>query len=267
MNNTRFTFANTNQELWTDLTTLIDISPRFKKLFPATITQQGGQKVTFDSAEHKDGRVFVDYEGEEDKVGKEKEVVGKGKGKEVNHGHPMPEASSNKKKRKTSQSTSASLSSPTPSPPSPTQPFLTVIDKSGNYTTCRALLTWVESREISYRPLDADPNATFNAPLSPSAKSILRLASYLEIPDLVESSLAALEKTLTVENVARELFGDMSIAFPNLQKLELDFVLANWNAAKESAGWKTVEKQMEKGEGTPGMGAVLMKVMKELTRS
>lgn len=79
-------------------------------------------------------------------------------------------------------------------------------------------------------------------------------------------SLEGLKSKLTIDNIATELFGDLSLAFPEVQKMESEFAFSNWEKVKDTVGMKEMEEKLENGEGSAEMGAILMKLARGLRK-
>jgi hypothetical protein len=122
-----------------------------------------------------------------------------------------------------------------------------VIVQSTAYTTYKALLGYIASSYISFVPLRSsfapetasidhvnDRIQKFEMTGLPSAspKSIYRLAHLLDMPELLELALHAIESQLTPANVALELFSDFSGVYDRVRRVELDYFIANYHAVK-----------------------------------
>lgn len=269
----RIYFPHVQQELWSNSSTLVNSSSYFKSLFDGGYAESDNwvSEPTFisDLGSREDERSFDDSD---DEVDDNLEPANA----EVNAedvSTPSTSARANKKKRTTDEAFQSST----------IHQFREIVIKSASYTTYYALLSWIESGQISYRPLrsSATPvvpiqppsSSTPTAPIqllstsshpSASTKSIYRLADFLEIDTLKAHALEALKSSLTVDNIAVELFGDVSIKYQEVQKMELEFALNNWEKVKDTEGMKEIKAKLENDEGSSAMGAVGLKLAMRL---
>lgn len=159
-------------------------------------------------------------------------------------------------------------------------PFHQIKIDSVAYTTYRAFLCWVHTSYIEFAPLlssfrlDADPVASRKEAISKQArkahlprptspKSMYRLAHFLDIPELMELSLASLESQLTVETVAFEAFSDVAVAYDAVREIEMSYMIKNWEKVMASAGMAAVERLVAGGK-LPKSSTTALKLLKLL---
>ena len=87
---------------------------------------------------------------------------------------------------------------------------------------------------------------TLPPPVSP--KSVYRLAHLLQRQELQQLALDAHSTSLTIEGAARELFGPVSIAYADVKKVVLDYVVENWEDVRASESWKEMRAKATAGE-------------------
>jgi len=129
------------------------------------------------------------------------------------------------------------------------------------YTTYSNVLCWIGSGHISFAPLKSTKpsgfpkirspsyKSRFPLPTPASPKSIFRLAHLLEIPELVDLSLANFKFQLTVQNVAFELYTDIASGYPQVREIAMECAVENWRHVVKSEAYLEVEKRAERGEG------------------
>ena len=119
------------------------------------------------------------------------------------------------------------------------------------------------SERLSQISASIEKNPSLPAPASP--KSVYRLAHYLEISELKQLALASIQRQLTVDNVAQELFGDVSQAYPEVQTILIHFAVKNWSIVKTSDAIKLAEKDLEGGEvPNPLVASIFVKLAMRL---
>lgn len=156
-------------------------------------------------------------------------------------------------------------------------PFHQVIVTQSCFKTYRAVLEWITTGAIELAPVrsretNAAPGKTRLADPSISAiaepcwdtymaspKSIYRLANLLDLPDLEELALSDIEGNLPMDIVARELFSDMSLAYPLFRNLMLKLVVKNWEEVEKSQVFKDVKEDIEEGD-LPNMGGLALEL-------
>ncbi|GAA5970697.1 hypothetical protein JCM3765_002799 [Sporobolomyces pararoseus] len=85
-----------------------------------------------------------------------------------------------------------------------------------------------------------------------SSHSMYRLADQYDLEDLRELSLGFIVRSLTIENVAYELFSPLSLDYGTVQKPIVEFFVKNWRQVCKTVGWKAVLKQFSLGKLTNG---------------
>ncbi|KJA24031.1 hypothetical protein HYPSUDRAFT_65842 [Hypholoma sublateritium FD-334 SS-4] len=96
-----------------------------------------------------------------------------------------------------------------------------------------------------------------------SAKSIYRIADRLDLTELKERAAEHITKSLTVENIAYEVFSPFAAAFEALRKVEIDFFLAHWQDIRASDTMKHVWMQIRNGRH-PGFEEVWPVIIQSL---
>ncbi|BGP12323.1 hypothetical protein JCM10213v2_000236 [Rhodosporidiobolus nylandii] len=172
----------------------------------------------------------------------------------------------------------------TPDANTSTMAFLTITN--ANYTTVRAVLSWLSTGFISFAPLtsacseEEAPSFTESARLShvlavanaydtdllpASIKSVYRLASLLGLNDLVILTTSYLRGALSPSTAALELVSPLALEVDAVQQIVVDFVLANIDAAEESEAFKSVVADIKDGE-RPELAKVMVKLWEEQRR-
>ncbi|KAL8277425.1 hypothetical protein RQP46_010147 [Phenoliferia psychrophenolica] len=180
----RFSFLNTSSELWAHSSFLMSASPYFKDLFgsgfaEATLSQAAAPVAASDPL-GKRKRVDEDENGGFDDSDDEHD-----------ESTPPPKVVA--------------------SPPPP-YPFRSVVVTAAAYSTYRAVLAYIYTSQINFRPLRSakePPNSQYGT----SPNSIYRLADFLGMPTLKALALEELRGCTTIANVAEELLGDVSKAY------------------------------------------------------
>ncbi|KAG6897554.1 hypothetical protein C0992_000337 [Termitomyces sp. T32_za158] len=86
-----------------------------------------------------------------------------------------------------------------------------------------------------------------NRPIPCSAKAMFRLADRLDLPELRARASQHIVKSLTVENIAYEIFTPFTAAFEDIRKIQVDFFLAHWKDIRTSASMRHVWQQIRNG--------------------
>jgi hypothetical protein len=84
-------------------------------------------------------------------------------------------------------------------------------------------------------------------PCPASPKSIYRLAHLLDLPDLCRVALEHITLYLAPANVLFEYCGSLSSDYEDVKKVELDYLVDNWNAVKQESSTKTWKEMVCKG--------------------
>lgn len=67
-----------------------------------------------------------------------------------------------------------------------------------------------------------------------------RLADKLQIPDLKRRAQEHIASSLTVQNIVWEVFSGFNVRFPDVRKMETDFLLKHWPKVKRTKAMKTI---------------------------
>ncbi|KIO29087.1 hypothetical protein M407DRAFT_228734 [Tulasnella calospora MUT 4182] len=152
--------------------------------------------------------------------------------------------------------------------PPATPSMQTIVIRDAAYLTYRALLFALYTDEISFAPLSStyhtDRTAAYKndfdfpyptrkayvrsriptpkteaqkkAPFPCSAKSLYKLADKLDLQRVKARSFQAIRESLNARNVASELFGSFSALFPEVRKVQMDYMLNHWEEVSHSDG-------------------------------
>ncbi|GAA5987733.1 hypothetical protein JCM10908_007188 [Rhodotorula pacifica] len=139
--------------------------------------------------------------------------------------------------------------------------------KETAYSTYRAVLLYLLSGHIQFLQLRSStaPQApskgqtrqevldehekkhpTLPFPVSP--KSVYRLAHLLQHRKLQQMALESLASFLTVNGAAHELFSPVSIAYDDLRKVIIKFVVKNFARVRTTTAWKEHQDRGARGE-------------------
>lgn len=161
------------------------------------------------------------------------------------------------------------------------------VQSPSSFTTYRAVLVYLLSHHITFAPL----LSTFRASTYPAAaeaassrhqairvllskspdlpapaspKSVYRLAHLLQLPKLESLALNEIQRQLSVENAAYELYGSVAGVYDAIREIVLDFCVENWAAICETSAMKEMEQLAEAGELPPKVIATAMQLAKRL---
>jgi hypothetical protein len=73
-----------------------------------------------------------------------------------------------------------------------------------------------------------------------SAKAMYRLADKLDIPDLKRRAQDHIQMSLTVHNIVWEVFSGFNTQYPEIRRMETDFLLKHWPQVKRSSAMKSI---------------------------
>lgn len=73
-----------------------------------------------------------------------------------------------------------------------------------------------------------------------SAKAMYKLADKLDIPDLKRRAQEHIAMSLTVHNIVWEVFSGFNTQYPDIRKMETDFLLKHWPQVKRSSAMKSI---------------------------
>ncbi|KAL8291309.1 hypothetical protein RQP46_002287 [Phenoliferia psychrophenolica] len=133
-----------------------------------------------------------------------------------------------------------------------------------SYATFHAVLSWILSHHIAFRPhatnssTPEEPSSS-TPPRSASPKSVYSLAQLLEIPELQALALEAIRSQVTVATVVADLFSETSRQFPAVLDIFIQFVADNREEIKEAGSWDEIAKRVK---ATPWAGEVVAKLLK-----
>ena len=140
------------------------------------------------------------------------------------------------------------------------------------YSTMCAILLYLHTGHIKFAPIRSShalppdelvtkrkalltasltKRPTLPPPVSP--KSVYRLAHLLERDELQKLALNSLASSLTITGAADELFSPVSLAYDNLRKVVVDFVVKNWKEVKVTESWRAARARVT-SEPTEGGG-------------
>ncbi|GAA5984445.1 hypothetical protein JCM10908_003349 [Rhodotorula pacifica] len=143
------------------------------------------------------------------------------------------------------------------------------------YSTYRAVLLYLHTGDICFLPLRsslAPRNARISHtrlgeieeyhekspgdPLPVSPKSVYRLAHLSRREDLQKVALAAFANDLTISGVAYELFSPVSIAYDELRKVAIDYVVKHWDAVQATESWNEMRTRATSSDIKGGAGVL-----------
>ncbi|POV94356.1 hypothetical protein PSHT_16261, partial [Puccinia striiformis] len=80
-----------------------------------------------------------------------------------------------------------------------------------------------------------------------SAKAIYRLADKLNLTELKSRAFEHITRSLTVQNIPMEVFSSFTSAYEEIRKIEVNYMLTNWNEVRDGRSMKTVLKMLSDG--------------------
>ncbi|GAA5886183.1 hypothetical protein JCM5296_003511 [Sporobolomyces johnsonii] len=169
-------------------------------------------------------------------------------------------------------------------------PFKLVKIRDTAYTTYRAFLLWTQTGYIQFAPLTSsfhfasDGVRAYGAALEergdtlkllaasngslqllyPSPKSVYRLAHFLEVDRLAKLALDNLAAQLTPQNVAVELFSEVSSCFDEVRDVALEYAVANWKVVVKAPATKELERKAQAGELDASAASTALLLAKKL---
>ncbi len=90
-------------------------------------------------------------------------------------------------------------------------------------------------------------------PMPVSPKSMYRLADKMQLHELKQRAQEDIAKKLTVHNIVWEVFSGFTAQYPEIRKIETDFLLRNWAQVKKSPAMKNI---FAHGATHPGLSEV-----------
>ncbi|TDL26221.1 hypothetical protein BD410DRAFT_836869 [Rickenella mellea] len=117
------------------------------------------------------------------------------------------------------------------------------------YPTWRSLINFINIGEIVFAPLsyDGENNDTRSKFLEAfardkpshtlpcSAKSMYRLADYINFSQLKSHAFAHIHNSLTVKNIVHEYFSDFTFRYPAIREMQLKLLLHHYHELKSTA--------------------------------
>ncbi|KAK0558148.1 hypothetical protein OC844_005386 [Tilletia horrida] len=94
-----------------------------------------------------------------------------------------------------------------------------------------------------------------------SAKAMYKLADKLHIEDLRKRAQEHIAGSLTVHCIVYEVFGNFTMRFPEIRKMETDFLLKHWNQVRKSVAMKTI---FSRSGAHPGLAEVWPHLLSKL---
>ncbi|KAF8073868.1 hypothetical protein FPV67DRAFT_1479610 [Lyophyllum atratum] len=132
--------------------------------------------------------------------------------------------------------TIASISSQ-PSTPSDAQGHTTTQKRSVQQDSATSRREWIQEWQIN--------NPGRPAPCS--AKAAYRLADRFGLRELKERASQHIFKSLTVDNIAYEVFSPFAAAFDEIRQVQVNFFLAHWKDIRASDSMRNVWQQIRNG--------------------
>ncbi|KAL8286777.1 hypothetical protein RQP46_004305 [Phenoliferia psychrophenolica] len=233
-NDVRFFFPKTSSELWANSEVLSDASPYFKDMLSSLFKEGRFQNATTSASTAPsvaNSEALDDVSGSDD----ERDFV-------------APPAKA-------------------PAKSTESHEFHEVIIQHASHHTYSALLLYIYAAEIPFATPPAPTQSAsalyvppHSAPSKISPKSLFRLAHYVALPELSTLCLKEIERRLTPENAAAELFGDLAQIFDEVQDIVMEYVVKNWEVIKSSKGMLEVEER----EGGAAERKIAIKLAKRL---
>ncbi|CAD6889263.1 unnamed protein product [Tilletia laevis] len=94
-----------------------------------------------------------------------------------------------------------------------------------------------------------------------SAKAMYKLADKLHIEDLRMRAQDHIASSLTVQCIVYEVFGNFTMRFPEIRKMETEFLLKHWAQVKKSIAMKTI---FSRSAAHPGLAEVWPYLLSQL---
>ncbi|GAA6032230.1 hypothetical protein JCM8097_007135 [Rhodosporidiobolus ruineniae] len=240
--------SSTNNHLWTSAASLSRLSPYFKTLlsseFSEAVTYHEGESIDSAAAPSEDNAVDRD---EDDSDHEADDAFFSSSSKPV-------------------QSSAGSL------------PYRQITITDATFSTYRALLAHAATGHLRFAHLRSARSArssdhlsylkrqvtsTPNTPLPVSAKSIYRLAHFLDIPDACSLALRDFRRQLTPEVATIELFSPGIAHHDALRTTALDYVVKSWPDVKGSEAFRAIKQRIRDGE-LPHAAQIMVELMDKL---
>lgn len=251
-NDVRLVFPREGRELWTSSTLLTTSSPYFRTLFSNdSFSEAATSRVVEPIGVDKSQLTFEDSDDDESPLAP----------------IPFPQTPTNDVENRVESCDTL---------------FQSVRILDATHKTYEAVLSWLATGLIVFAP----PTSKYNDPTLPlrqsarraelqqsasedpsssprvSAKSIYRLAHYLELVELEQLALAEIKGTLLSSTVAYELFSDMAPAYETFRTIVVDFAVANWDEVKTSIAMLQMQAYIESGKITNASAVLISLAIK-----
>lgn len=92
-----------------------------------------------------------------------------------------------------------------------------------------------------------------HAPVPCSAKAMYRLADKLQIHDLKKRAETHISSSLTVQNIVWEAFSSFASHYPDIRRIELNFLLSHWKEVKRTRALQTI---FSRNHAHPGLADI-----------
>ncbi|KAJ7259803.1 hypothetical protein C8J57DRAFT_491558 [Mycena rebaudengoi] len=123
-----------------------------------------------------------------------------------------------------------------PVPSLPRRMGRVVVVKSAAFKTWKALLHYLYTKHISFfgqiSPQSLD-ELTARRPPKCSAKSMYRLAHFLELEELKSLSLAAIRANMSQKTIVQEAFSQFTSRYEKVQEIEVEFIALHFDDLKD----------------------------------
>ncbi|GAA5987971.1 hypothetical protein JCM10908_007294 [Rhodotorula pacifica] len=167
------------------------------------------------------------------------------------------------------------VGTPVPAQPGQTGPPVDFVHrqvtiKSTRFATYRAVLLYLQTGYIDFAAIGStakqrQEHVKAGLPARVSPRSVYRLAHLLRLEELQSHALDALWWRLTPTNPGSILFSSTSIAYPDLYKVVLQYVLQSWEKVHRTAEWTAITEQVADDE-IPGAAAILVQVLRGVSK-
>ncbi|KAK0551824.1 hypothetical protein OC846_003095 [Tilletia horrida] len=98
-------------------------------------------------------------------------------------------------------------------------------------------------------------------PMPCSSKAMYKLADKLHIEDLRKRAQDHIASSLTVHCIVYEVFGNFTMRFADIRKMEIEFLLKHWDQVKRSSAMKTI---FSRAAAHPGLAEVWPYLLSQL---
>ncbi|KAK0421960.1 hypothetical protein EV421DRAFT_575303 [Armillaria borealis] len=108
------------------------------------------------------------------------------------------------------------------------------------YQTFRALIAWVYTGKIAFKPLKSAGSQVQSDDHACSPKSMYRLASQAGLQDVKELAFNNLRSQLSQENIIREVFSTFSRDYPEVLEMELTVLRGLFGLPRVRVEWESM---------------------------